>query len=173
MLASTASESPGKARYESQNVPLSSWTEQQPRTGRPVMGVCSSNFSGWNTDEKWSSQEWKSDEMLRTVRPVSEQPAGLFTQHTDRSVIDDDDMDSNTVTESDLSLKSRSFLHRMNDRVRKILDHSSKEAMQDSNKHSLIWKNVYVFNIGSICINGKRNTQKFYVPSKIQGTISR
>ena len=40
---------------------------------------------------------------VRTVRPVSEQPAGLFTQHTDRFVIDDDDMDSNTVTESDLS----------------------------------------------------------------------
>ena len=48
-------------------------------------------------------------------------------------------MDSNTVTESDLSLKSRSFLHRVNDRVRKMLDQSSKDAMQDSNKHSLIW----------------------------------
>ena len=35
VLASTASESPGKTRYESQ-IPLSSWTEQQPRTGRPV-----------------------------------------------------------------------------------------------------------------------------------------
>ena len=83
---------------------------------RPVMGACSSNYSEWNTDEKWSSQEWKSDEMLeaRTERHVSEQPAGLFTQHTDRIVIDDDDMDSDTVTESDMSLKSRSFLHRVN-----------------------------------------------------------
>ena len=60
----------------------------------------------------------------------------LSTQ--DRFVIDDDDMDSNTATESDLSLKSRSFLHRVNDRARKILDQSSKDAMQDSNKHSLI-----------------------------------
>ena len=76
VLAPTASESPGKTKYESQ-IPLSSWNEQQPRTRRPV----------------------------------SEQPAGLFTQHTDRFVIDDDDMDSNTVTESDLSFKSRSFLH--------------------------------------------------------------
>ena len=57
----------------------------------------------------------------------------------DRLVIDNDDMDSNTLTESDLSLKSRSFLHRVNDRVRKILDQSSNDAMQDSNKHSLIW----------------------------------
>ena len=50
---------------------------------------------------------------------MSEQPAGLFTQHTDRFVIDDDDMDSNTVTESEFSLGSRSFLRRVNDRVRK------------------------------------------------------
>ena len=104
------------------------------------MGACSSNYSEWNINEKWSSQEWKSDEMLeaRTVRPVSEQPSGLFSQHTDKFVVDDDDMHSNTVTESDLSLKSRSFLHRVTDRVRKILDHSSKDAMQEIDKRSLI-----------------------------------
>ena len=115
VLAYTASESLGKTRYESQ-IPVSSWTEQQPRTPRPVMDACSSTYSEWNTDEKWSSQEWKSDEVVeaRTVRPVSEQPADLFTQHTDRFVIDDDDMDSNTVTESDLSLNSRSLVHRVN-----------------------------------------------------------
>ena len=48
-------------------------------------------------------------------------------------------MDSDTVAESDMSLVSRSFLHRVNDRVRKIQDQSSKDATQDSNKHSLIW----------------------------------
>ena len=63
VLASTASESPGKTRHESQ-LPLSSWNEQQPRTGRPVMGACSSNYSEWNIDEKWSCQKWKSDEIL-------------------------------------------------------------------------------------------------------------
>ena len=77
---------------------------------------------------------------MKCWKQEREQPAGLFTQHTDRFVIDDDDMDSNTVTESDLSLKSRSFLHRVNDRVRMMLDQSSKDAIQDSNKHSLIWE---------------------------------
>ena len=140
VLASTASESPGKTRYESQ-IPLSSWNEQQPRTGRLVMGAGSSDYSEWNTDDKWSSQGWRSDEVLgaRTGRPVGGQPAGSFTQHTDRLVIDDDDMDSNTVAESNLSLKSRSFLHRVNDRVRRMLDQSSKDATQDSDEHSLIW----------------------------------
>ena len=76
------------------------------------------------------------EQHLRTGRLVNEQPPILFTQHSDRFAIDDYDMDSNTVTESDMSLKSRSFLHRVNDRVRKMLDQSSKDAMQDSNKHS-------------------------------------
>ena len=100
MLASTAPESPEKTRSESQKVPLSSLNEQQPKTRRPVMGASSSDYSEWNVDEKWSSQEWKPGEVLgaRPWRPVD-----------DKFVIDDV-MDSDTVTESDLSLKSRSFL---------------------------------------------------------------
>ena len=102
------------------------------------MGVASSNYSEWNIDDKWSSQEWKSDEILeaRTFRPVGGQQ---FTQEADKFVFDDDDMDSDTATESNLSLKSRSFLHRVNDRLRKILDHSPKDAMQDIDKRSVIW----------------------------------
>ena len=45
VLASIASESPGKTRYESQNVPLSSWNVQQTSTERPVLGASSE----WNT----------------------------------------------------------------------------------------------------------------------------
>ena len=105
------------------------------------MDAYSSSCSEWNADKNWSSQEWKSDELMevRTGRPVYEQPPGLFTQHTDRFIVDDDDMDSDTATESDMSFKSRSFLHKVNDRVRKIQDQSSKDATQDSNKHSVTW----------------------------------
>ena len=164
VLGSTASESPGKTKSESQ-VPLSSWNEQQPRTGRPVMGARSSKYSEWNIDEKWSSQASKSDEMLeaRTGRPVDDK------LHTDRFVIDDDDMDSNTATEPDLSLKSRSFLH--NDRVRKILDQSSKDAVQDSTKHALIW-GMFMLNIGSICIHGRELLRQLTFHHKYRGEIS-
>ena len=98
------------------------------------MGARSSDYSEWIAGKK-------SDELMevRTGRPVYEQPAGSFTEHTDKFIADDDDMDSNTVAESDMSLFSRPFLHRVNDRVRKIQDQSSKDATQDSNKHSLIW----------------------------------
>ena len=82
VFASTASESPVKTKSESQ-VPLSWWNEQQPRTRRPLMGVSSADYSEWNIDEKWSSQEWKSGEMLgaRTERHVSGQQ---FAQDTDK-----------------------------------------------------------------------------------------
>ena len=123
VLASTASE---RQIWKSERT--SDLVEQQTRTGKLVMGASSSDYSEWNIGEKWLSQEWKSDEMLeaRTERPVGGQPAGSFTQHTDKFVIEDDDTDSDTATESHFSLKSRSFLHRVNDRERKMLDQSSK-----------------------------------------------
>ena len=87
------------------------------------MDAYSSSYSEWNADKNWSSQEWNSDELMdvRTGGPV------VFAHHTDRFFVDDVDMDSDTVPESDLSLKSRSFLHRVNDRVRKMHDQSSKK----------------------------------------------
>ena len=48
-------------------------------------------------------------------------------------------MNSDTATESDLSLKSRSFLNRVNDRLRKMLNRSPKASMQDIDKRSMMW----------------------------------
>ena len=74
-----------------------------------------------------SPKKSQSEEGEEPERPVN-----------DKFAINDDDVDFDTVTESDLSLKSRSFLHRVNDRVRKMQDQSSEDLTQDSNKHSLI-----------------------------------
>ena len=148
VLASTTSESPVKTRHESQ-FPLNTQTEKYDRTVRPVVYAQSSSYSERNDDKTWSSHEWKSDEMMevRTGRLVGEQPPGLFAQHTDRFIVDDDGMDSNTVTETDMLSKSRSFWRRVNDRVRKMLDQSAKYATQDSDKHSLIWGMCLSFDI--------------------------
>ena len=57
VLASTASESPGKTGYESQ-LPLSSWNEQHQRTGRPVYDnhlVCSHST---RTNLLWMTMIW-------------------------------------------------------------------------------------------------------------------
>ena len=138
VLASTASESPGKTRHESQ-LPLSSWNEQHQRTGRPVLDACSSNYSEWNIGDKWSSQEWKSDELMevRTGRPVYEQPPGLFTEHTDKFIVDDNDVDSDIHAESVVSLLSRSFLHRVNDRCERFKTNPQK--MQHKTATNILW----------------------------------
>ena len=105
VLASTASESPGKTRHESQ-LPLSSWNEQHQRTGRRVLDAYSSNYSERNADEKWSSQEWKSDELMEVTTGrdllMNSHPVCSHSTRTD-FIVYDDDMDSNTVTESDMS----------------------------------------------------------------------
>ena len=107
---------------------------QQTSTERPVLGASSSNHSEWNINGTWCYQVRKSVEMsnTRTGRPVY-----------DKFVIDDD-MDSDTATESNLSLRPRSFLNRVQDRFRKIIDRSPEDVMLNIDKRS-IFGNVNVF----------------------------
>ena len=132
VLSSTASESPVKTRHESPTL-LSPQTEKYDRTGRPVVYAHSSSCSEWNVDKTWSSREWKSDELMddRTRRPI------VNAQHTDRFIMENDEMNSYAAAESELSLGSRSFLHRVNDQVRKRQKQS--DATKDSDKHSVTW----------------------------------
>ena len=161
VLPSIASESPGKTRPESQSS-LSLQTEKYHRTERPVENTHSSNYLEWNVDKTWSSQEWKSDELMedRTRRPAdcSQQASQPRSSYDSKNFnLEEDESHKRTVrlvvcseqaqqfvvendeAESELSLGSRSFLHRVNDQVRKRQNQSSKHATQDSNKHSLIW----------------------------------
>ena len=62
----------------------------------------------------------------------------MNAQHTDRFIIENDETNSYAEAESELSLGSRSFLHRVNDQVRKRQNQSSKDATKDSDKHSVI-----------------------------------
>ena len=80
----------------------------------------------------------------------------------DKFVIDDD-MDSDTATESNLSLRSRSFLNRVNDRLRKMLDRSPEDAMQDIDKRSLIWRMLCLRHWKQL-YSWERKTQTIYIP---------
>ena len=176
-LSSSASEGPGKKSFESQSL-LSAQAEKYDRTVKPVVcpDTCherhrpvekahSSSYSEWNVDQTLSCQEWKSDELMedRKGRPVGGQQ---FTQDTDKFVIDDDDMDSDTATESNFSLRSRSFLNRVNDRLRKILDQSSKYAMQDIAKRSLIWWMFTSSTFEASVLMGRGYSENFAVHQK-------
>ena len=93
-----------------------------------------------------------------TGRPVS------------NKLVIDIDMDSVTAAESDLPQRSRPFLNRAKDRLRKILDHSPEDAMQDIDKRSIFWECLclqhwkHLYSCESI-------TQTICIPSKIQGKI--
>ena len=67
-----------------------------------------------------------------------------------------------TRTESNLSLKSRSFLNRVNDRLRKILDHSSKDAMQDIDKRSMIWGMLMPSTLEASVFRGKNYSDNLH-----------
>ena len=119
----------GNTKSESQKVPLSKLNVQQTGTVKPVILDSSSNSSEWNKDDKWSSQVRKSGEMSNTS-------TGKLASN---KLVIDIDMDSDTTAESDLSLKSSSFLNRANDRLRKMLNRYPEDSMQDIKKRSLIW----------------------------------
>ena len=95
----------------------------------------------------------------RTGRPV------VFVQHTDKFIVENDNMDSDTGAESEMSLKWRSFLHRVNDQVRKRQHQSSKDATKDSDKHSVIWGMFMSSTLQASVFMVK--TQTIYIP-KIQ-----
>ena len=126
------------------------------------MLASSSNSSEWNNDDKWSSQVRKSGEMsgTRTGRDESKKLVVVF------------DMDSDTAAESGLSLKSRSFLNRVNDRLRKMLDRSPEDAMQDIDKRFFFFGECLCLRHYTHLYSWERITQTIYIPSIIQGQIS-
>ena len=78
-------------------------------------------------------------------------------------------MDSDTATESDLSLKSRSFLNRVNDRLRKMLNRSPEDSMQDIDKRSMIWGMFMCLRHWKHLCSWERITQTIHIPSNNTG----
>ena len=71
-------------------------------------------------------------------------------------------MDSDTEAESELSFGSRSFLHSVNHQVRKIQDQSSKDAMQDIDKRSVIWRMLMSSTLEASVFMGKNYSENLH-----------
>ena len=122
-LSSSASGILRKENYGSQS-PWSSKTKKDEWTVQPVVDrdanhesvhhekVRTARYSGWDDDKVWSSQEWKADLLMddRTGNPVVCPQRGARAQQL---IIGDDE------AELELSWRSRSFVNRVNDQVRK------------------------------------------------------
>ena len=70
--------------------------------------------------------------------------------------------------ESELSSESRSFLHRVNDQVRKRQNPILNRRNKRRRKTFFDLVNVHVFNTASICIHGEELLRKFTVHQKLQ-----
>ena len=101
----------------------------------------------------------KSGEMSKksTGKPVS------------NKLVIDIDMDCDTAAESDLSLKSRSFLNRVNDRLRKMLNRSPEESMQDIDKRSMIWGMFMSSTLEASVFMGKNYSDHLHSIKKYKG----
>ena len=78
-------------------------------------------------------------------------------------------MDSDTAAESNLSLKSRSFLNRVNDRLRKMLDRSPEDSMQDIDKRSVIWGMFVSATLEATVFMGKNYSVNLHSIKKYRG----
>ena len=96
-----------------------------------------------NQTRKSKSLSPQAEKHDRTVRPV------VCSQRAHQFIVENDE------TESELSLGSRSFLHKVNGQVRKRQKQSSIDATEDSEETFCDMGNVYVFNIASVCIHGE------------------
>ena len=141
-LSSSASESPGKTRQESQS-PLGAQAEKCDRTGKS--GVCCERASPTGFSREYKNVILEEEENHdRTGKPVVCPQRGA-----QQFVIGDDE------TESDLSLGSRSFLNRVNDQVRKRQKPSIMNVTEDSEKHSVIWRMFMSVKLESVVSMGK------------------
>ena len=90
---------------------------------------------------------------------------------SDKFVIDID-MDSDTATESNLCLKSRSFLNRVNDRLRKMLNRSPEDSMQDIDKRSMVQGMFMSSTVDASVFMGKNYSGNLQSIKNYKGKIS-
>ena len=93
----------------------------------------------------------------RTGRPV------VTAQHTDRFIAENDKMNSFTEAELEMSLESRSFLHRVN-----IKCERGRTNPQKMRQTFCEMVNVHFCYIASICIHGEELLRQFAFHQKIQ-----
>ena len=92
----------------------------------------------------------------RTGRPV------VCSQRAHQFVIEDDETNSYTEAASELSVISRSFLRRVNDQVRKRQKQSTKDATEDSDEHSVIWRMLMSSTLQASVSMGKNYSDNWH-----------
>ena len=110
-------------------------------------------------DPYWALARQTSQNGTLTTKVFSRARTG---RPTDDKFVIDDDMDSDTATESNPILKSSSFLNRVNDRLRKKLNRSPEDSMQDIDKRSMIWRMFMSSTVEASVFMGKNYLENLH-----------
>ena len=124
----------GEERVTEKSRPMMNLVARCSERASAALSSTASEKPRENQTRKQNPLSPKIEKYDRTGRPV------VCSQQADQVVIENDETNSYTEAESELSLGSRSFLHRVNDQVRKRQKQSSKDATKDSDKHSVMWR---------------------------------
>ena len=110
-------------------------------------------------DPYWALAHQTSQNGTLTTKVFSRARTG---RPTDDKFVIDDDMDSDTATESNPIPKSSSFLNRVNDRLRKKLNRSPEDSMQDIDKRSMIWRMFMSSTVEASVFMGKNYLENLH-----------
>ena len=146
---------PGKTRHENQSS-LSPQTEKHYRTERPVVYAHPSSYSERNVDKTWSSQEWKSDELMENRNAETRCERTLLK--TIRWIL----TRIRIVVGFQIILAQGEWSSA--EEAKPILKRCNKRQRQTF----CDMENVYVFYIASFCYSWRRISQTTGIPSKIQ-----
>ena len=97
----------------------------------------------------------KSGDLMNWWKIEKGRPVGNRTQQTDRLIVENDKMNSYTDAQSEMSLESRSFLHKGKWSSAKEAESILKRCNKRQRQTFCDMENVYVFYIASICIHGE------------------
>ena len=123
----------GEERVTAKSKPMMILVSRRSERTPDVLSSIASESPEKTRHESQTPLSPQTEKYDRTERPV------VSSQHADRFIIENDGTNSYAEAESELSSGSRSFLHRVNDQVRKRQKQSLKDATKGSDKHSVIW----------------------------------
>ena len=141
----------GEERVTAKSRPMMNPIARSSERAPAALSSTASERPGKTRNESQTPLSPQVEKYDRTERPVVCPQGGAH-----QFVIEDDE------TESELSLGSRSFLHRVNDQVRKRQKQSSKDATKDSDKHSVIWRMFVSSTLQASIFMGKNYSDNWH-----------
>ena len=130
-MSKRTQEDAGEERVTAKSKPMVNLVSRCSERNLDVLLSAASESLVKTRHESQSPLSLQTEKYDRTERPV------VNAQHTDRFFVENDEMNSYAEAESELSLESRSFLHRVNDQVWQR--QTNPQKMQRKTAINILW----------------------------------